>query len=132
MATFKFVLSTHCWLATRATRIFFTHLHETCTSSSRKKKVPALLRTPLNLHVQQLGLFQNHWQFPRFFSILNFSRFVKTPSKLVAGLNFCNFTLGIATQQKKTSWAVFFCFFHRCLHNSPSCFHQFRLLKRHM
>ena len=35
----------------------------------------------------------------------------KTPLKLVAGLNFCNFTLGIATQQKKLLGRSFLFFF---------------------
>ena len=38
---------------------------------------------------------------PTFFSSLNFSRFVKTPSKLVAGLNFLQFYIGNCDPAKK-------------------------------
>ena len=41
-----------------------------------------------------------------------FLEMCKNPPKLVAELNFCNFTLGTTTHQKnKSSFAAFVCFF---------------------
>ena len=97
-------------------RVFFI-----CFSScsSLKKQGTGVVKDPIEFACPATWAISTSLVIPIFFLGLSFSRCVKTPPKLVAELNFCNFTLGTATQQKKTAlarlWRFFFFFFSSLL-----------------